>query len=293
MARNVYDVAVSLGIMTGIDPRDPLTTTQAGLAYNDYTPFLKKDSLKGARIGINRNFVGIDAEVDKILDRTVSELKAAGAVVIDPVNYPDYVMSARSGIMNTIRYTEFREQIHDYLSTLKPGFPKSLTEMIAKADALKEPTGRYAPNPGRFTSFKKENAGAPPTAMSYRAAKEYGMPMIRAAILGVFEENKLDAIVYTTNPAPAPVIIPPFVAPPDTPPTSGNSLTSIANLTNFPDVIVPAGVTKNKLPVTVSFFGPAYSEPKLLAYAYAYEQSTHHRVSPSTTPALPGETFEY
>jgi amidase len=293
MARNVYDVAVALGIMTGIDSRDPLTTTQSGLAYSDYTPFLKKDSLKGARIGINRNYVGQDAEVDEILDRAVGELKAAGATVIDPANYPDYVINAKAGIMNAIRYTEFREQIHDYLATLKPGYPKNLTEMIAKADALKEPNGRYAPNPGRFAAFKLENAGPAPTTMSYRAAKEYGMPMIRAAVLGVFEEKKLDAIVYTTNPAPAPVIVPPFNAPPGTPSGSGNSLTNVANITNFPDVIVPAGVTKNKLPVTLSFFGPAYSEPKLLAYAYAYEQATHHEVSPSTTPALPGETFTY
>jgi amidase len=71
------------------------------------------------------------------------------------------------------------------------------------------------------------------------------------------------------------------------------SLTNIANITQFPDVIVPAGVTKNKLPVTISFFGPAFSEPRLLAYAYAYEQAFPHRVSPSTTPPLPGETFQY
>jgi amidase len=77
----------------------------------------------------------------------------------------------------------------------------------------------------------------------------------------------------------------------DRPPTP--SLNFIANVTQFPDVIVPAGVTSDKMPVTISFFGPAYSEPKLIGYAYSYEQATHHRVSPSTTPALPGEHFTY
>jgi len=293
MARSVYDVALALGFMTGLDSRDPLTSTQMGLAYTDYTQFLRKDALKGARIGVNRNYVGKDAEVDQILDRTVAELRAAGAVVIDPVNYPEYVIDAKAGIMNAVRYTEFREQIRVYLSTLKPGYPKDLSEMIAKADALTEPTGRYAPNWGRFDAFKLENAGPPPTALAYRAAKEYGMPMVRAAVLGVFEENKLDAIIYTTNPAPAPLIVPPFKAPPGTPAGNPGSLTNVANITNFPDVIVPAGVTREKLPVTISFFGTAYSEPRLLAYAYAYEQATHHRVTPSTTPALPGEKFDY
>ena len=74
---------------------------------------------------------------------------------------------------------------------------------------------------------------------------------------------------------------------------AGDLQTSIANVAQFPDVIVPAGVTEDKMPVTISFIGPAYSEPKLLGYAYAYEQATHHRVSPSTTPALPGEKFDY
>ncbi len=77
----------------------------------------------------------------------------------------------------------------------------------------------------------------------------------------------------------------------DRPPTP--SLTSIANVTQFPDVIVPAGITRDKMPVTISFFGPAWSEPKLLAYAYSYEQATRHRVAPATTPPLPGERFEY
>jgi amidase len=68
---------------------------------------------------------------------------------------------------------------------------------------------------------------------------------------------------------------------------------AIANVAHLPEVVVPAGLTTDKLPVTISFLGLAYSEPKILAYGYAYEQATHRRVSPSTTPALPGEKFDY
>ena len=289
MARNIYDVAVALGIMTGVDPRDPLTSTQAGLAYTDYTPFLKKDALKGARIGVVRDFLGQDPAVDKIFDQAVAELRASGAVVVDPIHYPEFVLKGKASIMSAMRNTEFREQIREYLATLKPGYPKNLTEMIAKANALKEPTGHIAPNPGRFAAFKEENTGPAPTSLAYRAAKEHGMPLIREAVLGMFEQYQLDALVYPTTPMPAPLITESIKVPAG----SATSLTNIANLTNFPDVIVPAGVTAGKLPVTLSFFGPAFSEPKLLAYAYAYEQATHHRVAPASTPPLPGEKFDY
>jgi amidase len=117
------------------------------------------------------------------------------------------------------------------------------------------------------------------------------MAAVRGAVLGLLEENKLTALVYPTR-SRQPEIIDPNVAN-VIDRVSAPSLTSIANVTQFPDVIVPAGVTKEKMPVTISFFGPAFSEPRLIAYAYAYEQATHHRISPSTTPALPGEKFTY
>jgi len=105
------------------------------------------------------------------------------------------------------------------------------------------------------------------------------------------EEKKVDALVYPTRPQQPEMIdpeTPNIVERPRRP-----SLSSIANVTQFPDVIVPAGVTNEKMPVTISFLGAAYSEPRLLGYAYAYEQATHRRISPATTPALAGETFEY
>jgi amidase len=117
------------------------------------------------------------------------------------------------------------------------------------------------------------------------------MVMIRDAVLSTFTKDQLDAIVYATRGE-----IPKLISessPNDTTTRTGGSLTSIANMTQLPDVIVPAGVTKANLPVAISFLGTAFSEPRLLAYAYAYEQATHQRVSPKTTPALAGERFEY
>ena len=291
MARNIYDVAVALGVLAGVDPADPVTRDSLDLAYHDYTPFLKKDALKGVRLGINRNYTARNTpDVNRVLDAAIGELKAAGAIIVDPVNFPSQVMNVKDDLIRILDYTEFREQIGRYLSGLtQPGYPKTLTEMIERADRF-QPDGHSERNPGVWATFKLQNASPSSQSLAYRSAKVHGVGMVRDAVLGVFEEYRIDAMVYPTWPSPAPVIT--ESGPPA--PSSAPALTYVASLTGFPDVIVPAGFTrKEKLPITISFFGPAFSEPKLLAYAYAYEQATHHRISPATTPSLPGEKFEY
>jgi amidase len=290
MARSVYDVALALGFMTGIDPKDPLTSTSAGLFNKDYTQFLKKDALKGARIGVIRDFKGTDPEVDRVFDKAIAELKALGAVIVDPVNFPAIAMQNREVVMDPVR-AEVKDNYVDYLSTLRPGFPKTVTELGEKGLLLKEAKGNFHPHPSVFTRFKELGTRPPITSLSYTSAKFYGMKAVQGAVLGLLEEKQLDALVYPTR-SRQPELIDPntpnIVERPRTP-----SLTSIANVTQFPDVIVPAGITNEKMPVTISFFGAAYSEPRLLGYAYAYEQATKHLALPATTPALKGEKFKY
>jgi amidase len=289
MARTVYDAALALGFLTGIDPKDPLTSTSAGLFYKDYTQFLKKDALKGVRLGVVRDYAGTDTEVDRVFNESLEELKKLGAVLVD-VNYPAAVLQSRASVMEPIR-AEVKDNYLAYLGTLRPGFPKTVTEIGEQGLKLTEAKGQFQPHPSVFTRFKALGERPPITAISYTSAKQYGMPAVRGAVLGVIEEKQLDAIVYPTRSRRPEMIDPETPKIVDRP--SAPSLTSIANITQFPDVIVPAGLTSDKMPVTISFFGPAFSEPRLLAYAYTYEQATHHRVSPSTTPALKGEKFEY
>jgi amidase len=111
------------------------------------------------------------------------------------------------------------------------------------------------------------------------------LPLVRAGILALFKKHNLDAIVYPTGPRPAALIARP-ATPALTPAAMGDSPSSIANMTGFPDLIVPAGMTPEGLPVTLSFFGQAYTEAKLIGYAYDFEQATHARVAPKTTPLL-------
>jgi len=290
MARTVYDAALALGVMTGVDPKDPLTSTSAGLYFKDYTTFLKKDSLKGVHIGVIRDLQGTDPEVDRVFNESLEELKKQGAILVDNLHWPAVAQQVRTVIMDPMR-SEVKDNYKDYLGTLRPGFPKTITELAMKGLELTSPQGEFKPHPSVFKRFKDLGEREPLTSLSYTSTKNFGMPFLQGQVRGLLELNKVDVLVYPTRPKQPDMIDPNIANIVER--VSAPSFTSIANATQFPDVIVPAGVTKENMPVTISFFGPAYSEPRLLSYAYAYEQATHHRVAPATTPSLPGEKFEY
>jgi amidase len=286
IARNVTDIAVSLGVMTGVDPNDSATAASAGHFKKDYTPYLKKGSLKGARIGVARDFMGQDAGTDAVIEEAIKTLTKLGAVVVDPVRFPDYLLQLKSPISSIIVNAEFKAQITDYLKTLKPGYPKSFDELVEKAN---DPAFGYR-SPGKMVGFKyQQKVALSLDDPEYLAAKNEGLATIKAGILSLFKKYNLDAIVYPTSPRPATLI--------DAPTTGGGgptgSATSFANETGFPDLIVPAGVTSGGLPVTISFFGVAWSEPKLLGYGYDFEQATYARILPKTTPALPTDSISF
>ncbi len=287
MARSVYDVAVALGIMAGVDPSDPVTKNSEGKFQKDYTTYLKRGSLKGARIGIARSFMGKDPEVDAIVEKAILTLKQQGAIVVDPVIYPDYLLQEKQGLLNLIMSSEFKAQIAVYLATLKPGYPRNLDDLVAKSNdpkfGYRSPEKAYAL---KYTASVALNLDDP----VYLAAKNQGLSNIKAGILAEFDKYKLDAIVYPTSPRPATLIKP---ASPPAPSSGAESPTSFANETGFPDLIVPAGITKEGLPVTISFFGKDFTEPKLLGYGYDFEQATKARVLPKNTPALSTDTLTY
>ncbi len=289
MARNVYDLAVVLNYVTGVDAADPATAASAGKLPKDFTTYMKTGALSGARFGVLRDFMGADAEVDAVIEKSIATLKSQGATVVD-VKLPDFATKSRSSIFNVVRMAEFKAQITEYLQTLKPGFPKSHAELLKLADAyLASPAGRPGvANQARWEIFRDEaDKGKSLTDPEYIAARDHGLALIRDTIGGILQSEKLDAFIYPTSPKPALPIKRDYSV---TQPESG---TSLANFSGFPDAIVPAGVTADHLPVTLSFIGPAFSEARLLGYAYAFEQVTHARVAPATTPALAGEKFDY
>lgn len=286
MARNVYDVAAMLSVMTGVDLADDATKKSRGRLESDYTRFLDTQALQGARIGIATQFLGRDSEVDWIISAALDAMQRAGATVVE-VRLPQWLLDAKADWYTTIRWTEFGDQIRDYLATLGPEYPKTLTEMIDRSLRMNSPTAQGGtPNPTRWSLFQQEKRSGSLPDYEYVAMKNHGMPMVRSLIEGLMASEDLDAIVYPTSPSRPSLVgggsggggI-----------AVGTSATNLANLSGFPDLIVPAGFTSDRLPVGISFLGRAFSEPRLLALGYAFEQSTKARRDPLNTPPLPGE----
>lgn len=287
MARSVYDVAVSLGLMTGVDTADAATQKSKGKFHKEYTQFLKKDALKGARIGIARDFLGADEEVDWVIEAALNTMRAQGATIVD-VRYPKWLLDVKTEFYSAVRYPEFAVQIGDYLATTKPQYPKNITELIARADSFHSLRADGAgPNPRRWNLMKRELASGKLDDYRYTSVHDQGLPLVRSTLESIISSNKLDAIVYPTSPR-RPALL---AAPTGGTAEATQSATNFANLSGFPDLIVPAGFTGDDLPVGISFFGPAFSEPKLLALGYSFEQASQAIRMPVNTPARAGEVI--
>ena len=120
MGRSVYDVAAGLGVMTGVDPDDEATRKSEGTFQTAYTKSLRADALKGARIGVARDFLGADEDVDWVVDAAIAAMRAAGATMID-VRYPKWLLDSKGEFYTAVRYPEFTAQIAEYLSHTGPG----------------------------------------------------------------------------------------------------------------------------------------------------------------------------
>jgi len=214
-------------------------------------------------------------------------MRKSGATIVD-VRFPKWLLDSKLEFYNAIRMPEFAAQIKDYLSTIGPNYPKTIEELIDRSNRFTAPRADGArPNPVRWALFKREAASGSLHDYRYTSVRDYGLPLVRATVEGLFAAEKLDAIVYPTS-TRRPALL---AALPDTAPVSPTaSATNIANLTGFPDLIVPAGFTGDNLPVGISFFGLAFSEQRLLSLGYSFEQATRARRRPIHTPALEGES---
>ena len=284
MARNVYDVAAALSVMTGIDPADQATVQSEGRIGIDYTEHLDAAALDGARIGIARDFLDQDSEVDWIIEASLDVMRGAGATVVT-VRFPQWLLDANGELYTAVRHREFRVQIAEYLATLKPEYPKTLAQLIEQATRMTAPNDNGQPNPGRWSLMRREEDSGDLDDPEYQAVREHGLALVRSFIDGILESKKLDAIVYPTSPRRPSRID----ADSSSRGTRSVSPIRLANLTGFPDLVVPAGFTGNGLPVGISFLGTAFSEPKLLALGYAFEQVTKARRLPINTPSRPDE----
>jgi amidase len=272
MARTVADAAVLLGALAGPDPADEATSARQGAP--DYSRVLDPDGLRGARIGVVRKgLFGNHVETDRLAEAALAVMKARGAVLVDPADIPT-LQSFKDAEMEVLLY-EFKAGLNKYLTWLGPASPvRSLTDVIAFNEARRNEELLYfgqeiltmAEGKGPLTSAAYTAA----LAASRRFARELGIDAVMAA-------NRLDALVAPTG-GPAWLI---DLVNGDSGYVPGPS--GIAAVAGYPHITVPAGDFRG-LPVGISFFGRAWSEPTLIRLAYAFEQATKHRRPPTFAP---------
>src|SRR3989441_1656927 len=280
MARTAEDLPQLLDAMVGYDPEDPVTALGIGKTSASYTRLLDKNALKGARIGVLRESIGLNSEpgsedfrkVDAVFQKNIDELKAAGAVALDPI-----VIPSLKGLLakRATHPTMADESLRLYLAR-NPTSPFKTREDIARSPDL----SKSIP-PGKADQWRTPLAK---TDMAAWGAYLDARQELTIAIAKVLADNRLDAIGHkTVEHQPTYIkdgINPPYVNNKGIP-ALNTFLVFAATMT------VPSGFTSDNLPVGITFLGPAYSEPTLLKLAYAYEQATHHRMPPKTAPVLP------
>jgi amidase len=277
MTRTVADAAVLLGAMAGADADDPATQARPhGSAPGDYSRFLDPNGLKGARIGVVRNrLFGYSAAADRIAEAAIAAMKTQGAVVVDPADIPTLGKFDDSEF--DILLFEFKADLNKYLTWLGPAAPvHSLKDVIAYDAAHEDEEMPYFGQEIMTTAEKK----GPLTSAKYKAELAKNHRMSRAlGIDAVMTKYRLDALVAPTG-GPAWLI---DLVNGDGGTASAASPSTLTSVAGYPHITVPAGFFRG-LPVGVSFFGRAWSEPTLIKLAYAYEQATKHRRPPTFAP---------
>jgi amidase len=269
MARTVRDVAILLSAMAGVDAQDSATAASQGKAAPDYSRFLDPNGLHGARLGIPRKFFENNAPMDAFLNGCIVALKKAGAEVIDPADLATHgQMDAPEG--EVLRY-EFKDGLNRYLARLPASSPaRTLKDLIAFNEKNRD---REMPFFGQELFIQAEAKG-PLTEAAYLKARADCVRLSRQdGIDALLAKHKLDAIVTLTS-GPA-CLIDHIDGDVDT-----GGCTTPAAVAGYPHITVPAGFYRG-LPIGLSFFSTAWTEPTLFKLAYAWEQQMNARRKPS------------
>jgi amidase len=274
MTRTVADAAVLLTAMAGVDPPDPATARSASRTA-DYVKALDAGALKGARVGVARKrYFGYSPPADRAIEAAIAAMKAAGAVIVDPADIP--TAAALDACELDVLLYELKADLNAYLSALPAGVKvRSLADVIAFNERER---AREMPHFGQELFVMAEKKG-PLTSPAYLSAKRSCQTRARSqGIDAVMTRHRLDAIVAPTGSPAWPIDLvngDHFLGASSTP----------AAVAGYPAITVPAGFA-NGLPIGISFMGRPWSEARLIALAYAFEQATRHRVPPAFLPTL-------
>jgi amidase len=272
MARTVRDLAILLDVMVGYDSEDPLTARGVGRIPDSFTRFLDKNGLKGARIGVLREAMGYNSETDsddfkqvtEVFNNAITELKAAGAEIVDPIVIPklNELLAKRAG-----NPTSGDEAFSLYYGR------SANTLFNSRAEAMQCPDFAQV---SRGAQNRLRSSSDPAKHYQYLIARDELM----INVLKVMADNKLDAIVHKSI-EHQPTLIRDGLNPPYVNHRGAPHLNTF--LVFVPTIAVPAGFTRDGLPAGISFLGRPYDDGKMIRLAYAYEQATQHRQPPAST----------
>jgi amidase len=278
MGRSVHDIATLLTYLEGWDAEDLMTTRGLGhFAADNLAKELTAPDLKGRRIGVLRDMIPSGpqhAEGLALFNRALDDMRKAGAQIVDPAPTGlDLRSLVTSGMGRTAEYEKLYVQ-NAYLQRLGPNRPfQTIQEMIKKVGAAK------------FDKLMIDAMSLEPPAQSADyAARVRNKETVKEVIVELVDKYRLDAIVYPYSTLPPPRWDASGGG------TGGNSLASNSGL---PSILLPTGYTGDGLPIAIEIIGKPFEDVRLLQVAYGYEQASKRRKAPSTTPALPGETFTY
>ena len=272
MARTVADAVAVFQVVAGEDPDDAVTAKGRGHREADYRAFLVPGALKGARIGVLRQAYerpGLDSEVVAVFTKTIDAIKAQGATIIDPAGIDSLAAVTRAGGGGC---NPFKYDLERYLAARGKNAPVHTIDEILKSGNF-HPTVQLRLQAAQAVTQPPEEA---PGCIAREAMRE----RFRVAVLHMMDSLNLDALIYPTWSNP-----PRLIGDLNTP--GGDNSQLFAPTTGFPAITVPMGYTRdNTLPAGVTFFGRPWSEGKLISLAYGFEQATHHRRPPASTPPL-------
>lgn len=283
ITRTVKDAAIVLEVIAGYDPKDPLTAYAVGHIPASYRSELRSDGLKGARIGVIRQPMDSKTNVESddykkvraVTDRAINDLKSLGAELVDPITIPDIVDRLNKAYNGNVFETE--RAVNAYLGQHANAPVKTLRDILlsgkvvpSRVTALMDSVGKSTDDPG-YVQVQRivENT--------------------RQVVFTLMADHKLDALVYATFDHQPVFIAPDVMTKPviDDDRLGTNRL--ISPILGFPAMTVPAGFTTDGMPVGIEFMARPFAEATLLRLGYSYEQGTHHRKPPASTPALRNE----
>jgi len=277
MCRTVRDAASLLGALTGVDPRDPATAASQGKSFTDYTQFCDPNGLKGARIGVARKYFGFSDSVDALMEQSLDAMKKQGATLVDPADLETLGKFDESELL--VFMYELKADLNAYLANLGPNAPvHTLKDIIDFNDRNRQKAMPYFGQ----DLFLKAEAKGPLTEKAYLDALAKNHQLARTeGIDATMDKYHLDAMVAPTG---GPAWLTDLVNGDHVAGGSSNA----AAVAGYPNINVTAGFISG-LPVGISFFGRAWSEPTLIRLAYAFEQTTRARRTPRFRPTIETE----